>query len=228
MLLAVLTISMSAIAFTACSGDDDDNDAGGNNGDSSSKKLGLVDKYTIVSTDEEKAPITCQIEYDDQNRIVKMPRFSFKYGANEVLIHDGGEYKSDITLKFDENGIPYEYGNTRYEYDDQGRLIKTEFKNSSIRPRTYYWDSDNIGIAVYTQYQSKGNIEILFFHDFGYIYPMLFARYGHGKPFFNLLPEKIINTEYEYEYEEFDKDGYVTKMKRKHYGYEDTYNITWK
>ena len=63
MLLAILTISASAIAFTACS-DDDDNDTGGNDSGNNTEIKGDYTATTNVKTITLKSVDASQMEYD--------------------------------------------------------------------------------------------------------------------------------------------------------------------
>lgn len=78
MLLAILTISVSAIAFTACSDDDDDNDTGGNNGDNNTEIKGDYTATTKVKT------VTLK-EYNN-------------YTKGCVTIYEEFNYKYDLAL----------------------------------------------------------------------------------------------------------------------------------
>lgn len=72
MLLAILTISASAIAFTACSDDDDDNDTGGNNGDNNTEIKGDYTATTKVKT------VTLK-EYNNKGCVTIYEEFNYKY-----------------------------------------------------------------------------------------------------------------------------------------------------
>lgn len=78
MLLAILTISASAIAFTACSDDDDDNDTGGNNGGNNTEIKGDYIATTNVKT------VTLK-EYHN-------------YAQGNVTIYEDFNYKYDLAL----------------------------------------------------------------------------------------------------------------------------------
>lgn len=77
-LLAILTISASAIAFTACSDDDDDNDTGGNNGGTNTEIKGDYIATTNVKT------VTLKELHD------------FTHG--NVTIYEDFNYKYDLAL----------------------------------------------------------------------------------------------------------------------------------
>lgn len=72
--MAILTISASAIAFTACSDDDDDNDTGGNNGDNNTEIKGDYTATTKVKT------VTLK-EYNNQTKgcVTIYEEFNYKY-----------------------------------------------------------------------------------------------------------------------------------------------------
>lgn len=88
MLLAILAISASAIAFTACSDDDDDNDTGGNNGGNNTEIKGDYTATTNVKT------VTLK-EYKN-------------YSQGNVTIYEDFNYKYDLALYKGKMGlIPY-------------------------------------------------------------------------------------------------------------------------
>lgn len=80
MLLAILTISASAVAFTACSDDDDDNDTGGNNGGNDTEIKGDYIATTNVKT------VTLK-EYHN-------------YPQENVTIYEDFNYKYDLALDY--------------------------------------------------------------------------------------------------------------------------------
>lgn len=79
-LLAILTISASALAFTACSDDDDDNDTGGNNGGDNTEIKGDYTATTNIKT------VTLK-EYKN-----------FYQEDPEVTIYEDFNYKYDLRL----------------------------------------------------------------------------------------------------------------------------------
>lgn len=74
MLLAILTISASAIAFTACSDDDDDNDTSGNNGGNNTEIKGDYTATTNVKTVTLK-----ENQNDSQGNVTIYEDFNYKY-----------------------------------------------------------------------------------------------------------------------------------------------------
>lgn len=96
MLLAILTISASAIAFTACSDDDDDNDTGGNNGGNDTEIKGDYTATTNVKT------VTLK-EYKN-------------YKQGNVTIYEDFNYKYDLALYVGDMAlVPYKRSNGAWE-----------------------------------------------------------------------------------------------------------------
>lgn len=90
-LLAILTISASAIAFTACS--DDDNDTGGNNGDNNTEIKGDYTATTKVKT------VTLKRGYVDNTK-------------EHVTIYEDFNYKYDLVLYSGDMAlVPYKRSN---------------------------------------------------------------------------------------------------------------------
>lgn len=114
MLLAILTISVSAIAFTACSDDDDDNDTGGNNGDNNTEIKGDYTATTKVKT------VTLK-EYNNYTKgcVTIYEEFNYKY--------DLALYKGSMAL------VPYKRVNGAWNFESYYNInIKDIGKISSI------------------------------------------------------------------------------------------------
>lgn len=120
MLLAILTISASAIVFTACS--DDDDDTGGNNGDNNTEIKGDYTATTKVKT------VTLKRGYVDNTK-------------EHVTIYEDFNYKYDLVLYSGKMAlVPYKRLNgawylSKYEYGHYGYFnidIKDIGKMSSI------------------------------------------------------------------------------------------------
>lgn len=91
-LLAILTISISAVAFSACSGDDDDNDTGVNNGGTDTVIKGDYTATTNVKT------VTLK-EYRN-------------YFQGNVTIYEDFNYKYDLALYSGDMAlVPYKRSN---------------------------------------------------------------------------------------------------------------------
>ena len=118
MLLAILTISVSAIAFTACS--DDDDDTGGNNGDNNTEIKGDYTATTKVKT------VTLKRGYVDNTK-------------EHVTIYEDFNYKYDLVLYSGDMALaPYKRSNgvwnlNRYSYEGYYNIdIKDIGRMSSI------------------------------------------------------------------------------------------------
>ena len=91
MLLAILTISASAIAFSACSDDDDDNDTGGNDSGNNTEIKGDYTATTNVKTVTLKSVSATQMEGDADYR-----------EKNCVYIYEDFNYKYSLALSYGE------------------------------------------------------------------------------------------------------------------------------
>lgn len=120
MLLAILTISASAVAFTACSDDDDDNNTGGNNGGNDTEIKGDYTATTNVKT------VTLK-EYQN-------------YRQGNVTIYEDFNYKYDLALYEGRMGL------VPYRRSDGAWTINNYYGfSNNIREHNYNIDIRDLG-----------------------------------------------------------------------------------
>lgn len=109
MLLAILTISASAIAFTACS--DDDNDTGGNDSGNNTEIKGDYTATTNVKTITLKSVDASQMEYDadykEKNCVYIYEDFNYKYS---LALSDGNIMLIPFQRMSGNWQVPIDYG----------------------------------------------------------------------------------------------------------------------
>lgn len=225
-----LPIAMAAVA-TACSGFSDEKV------DNNSFKEKLVEKI-VLAKDEDYAPTTYLLTYDEKNRIKKIKKnhktynyeYEYKYEYNRVT-----EFKKQAP-----------YDTECYIYDfEAGKLIKVTtgfgqcvyyYEVNASKPtkleggNDYYYTWDNSGNLieircsdnrfsshsyVYSDIKNKSNIDILSIEDYigpyvPFIDRTVFANFA--SPYLPKTKTKSNGEFIRFEYN-FDKDGYVTEVK---------------
>ena len=245
----VLVAVCMCVNFTACSGDVDN--GGGFAGERKLVKMVLTDGDDTV---------TYIFSYDNQGRVTEIKegdgydvwsrRFSWEDNTVRVM-QDGGEHRCTYTI---ENGlvrseytpdVPADQSNVYYLYNMTDRLIRV----SGYVDTEVTWEGDKL-ISIVGPYDyfptytygdvtcKKGYNPLIGVTDFAFTNPELVGMRTKQLP---ISSTNVFNgpyTEYNYtetyEYE-FDKNGYISKIKVKkielnniNNSYTYSYNLTWK
>ena len=251
---ALLAVLMCA-NFASCSKDDDANiDTGGEDVVVGEKKLVKMvsneETYTFSYDDEGR--LSSAIETDDDG-----DKYSYKFvwGDDAVVVkyeyetafgyNNGKTYTETYTLKdgLVQNWMSDNYSGI-YSYNSSNRLIKAEFTDHYGYTVNAVWDKDKlVSVNISDKYGSY-TPSILTYGETtckkGY-FPLISDIIELGDVLFMAHPEiagmrtnQLPNTYSPYEEEismtyEYDKEGYISKIKMKNEdGDSDTYTLTWK
>lgn len=153
MLLAILTISASAIAFTACS-DDDDNDTGGNDSGNNTEIKGDYTATTNVKTITLKSVdaglIAGDADYREKNCVYIYEDFNYKYslalsGGQIMLIpfqRMNGYWKVLNDYYYDSGSRYYYYKNVYIE--DVGNVSSIYDVTRKVALSTSIWSCPDV------------------------------------------------------------------------------------
>ena len=251
---ALLAVLMCA-NFASCSKDDDGaNTDGGGNDEGGNQEVTVSEKKLVKMVSNEE---TYTFSYDNEGRLSSATdtdddgdKYSYKFiwGDDAVVVkyEYTGEYNSytsteTYTLK---NGLVQSYVD---EYDDKGtysynssnRLIKAEFTDHLGYTVNAVWDKDKlvsvnindtyVAILTYGETCKKGYFPLISnIIELGDVLFMAHPEIAGMRT--NQLPNTYSPEDEEFSLTyEYDKEGYISKIKMKNEdGDSETYTLTWK